>query len=282
MTFMLFIYCLYTIFILFFPSLIIFTVAETSFITQYQSLSYGNTIVSPHGIFELGFFNLGNPNKIYLGIWYKNVPLKDVVWVANGGSPIKASSILKLNRYGNLVLTYNNKVVWCTSSSETVQNPVAELLDSGNLVIRDENRTKAYTYLWQSFDYPSNTMLPGMQIGWNLKRSLSTHLIAWKSDDDPTPGDLSWGIILHPYPEICIMKGTKKYYRLGPWNGLRFSGRPLMKLNDPSNNYEFVSNKEEVYYRWSLKQTSLISRVVLNQTTKERRRYVLSKKSWTL
>ncbi|CAJ1948528.1 unnamed protein product [Sphenostylis stenocarpa] len=257
--------------------------AETSSITQSQSLSYRQTIVSPRGIFELGFFNLRNPNKIYLGIWYKNIPLQNIVWVANGGTPIRDSSaILKLNSSGNLVLTHNNTVVWCTISSEKTQNPVAELLDSGNLVIRDENEAKAEAYLWQSFDYPSNTMLPGMKVGWDLKRNLSTFLIAWKSDDDPTPGDLSWGITLHPYPEIYMMKGTEKYHRVGPWNGLRFSGRPLMTLNDPIYRYEFVSNQEEIYYRWSLKQTSLVTKVELNQSAQESQRYLWSGKSWTL
>ncbi|KAG5032983.1 hypothetical protein JHK85_016965 [Glycine max] len=41
------------------------------------------------------------------------------------------------------------------------------------------------------------------------------------------------------------MKGTKKYHRVGPWNGLCFSGgRP--KTNNPIYHYEFVSNKEEI------------------------------------
>eukprot|EP00256_Glycine_max_P032000 XP_006576519.1 G-type lectin S-receptor-like serine/threonine-protein kinase At4g27290 isoform X1 [Glycine max] len=271
------------VYILFFSSLIVFTAGETSSITQSQSLSYGKTLVSPSGIFELGFFNLGNPNKIYLGIWYKNIPLQNMVWVANSSIPIKDSSpILKLDSSGNLVLTHNNTIVWSTSSPERVWNPVAELLDSGNLVIRDENGAKEDAYLWQSFDYPSNTMLPGMKIGWDLKRNLSTCLVAWKSDDDPTQGDLSLGITLHPYPEVYMMNGTKKYHRLGPWNGLRFSGMPLMKPNNPIYHYEFVSNQEEVYYRWSLKQTGSISKVVLNQATLERRLYVWSGKSWIL
>ncbi|KAH1256594.1 G-type lectin S-receptor-like serine/threonine-protein kinase [Glycine max] len=271
------------VYILFSPSLIVFIAAETSSITLSQSLSYGKTLVSPSGIFELGFCNLGNPNKIYLGIWYKNIPLQNIVWVANGGNSIKDSfSILKLDSSGNLVLTHNNTVVWSTSSPEKAQNPVAELLDSGNLVIRDENEDKEDTYLWQSFDYPSNSMLSGMKVGWDIKRNLSTCLIAWKSDNDPTQGDLSWGIALHPYPDIYMMKGTKKYHRFGPWNGLRFSGMPLMKPNNPIYHYEFVSNQEVVYYRWSVKQTSSISKVVLNQTTLERQRYVWSGKSWIL
>ncbi|TKY66653.1 Receptor serine/threonine-protein kinase SD1-8 [Spatholobus suberectus] len=190
--------------------------------------------------------------------------------------------MLTLNRSGGLVLTHNNKDVWSTSSLRVAQNPVAELLDSGNLVIREKNEAKPEeeNYLWQSFDYPSNTMLAGMKIGWDFKRRLNRSLIAWKSGDDPTPGDLSWVIVLHPYPEIYMMKGTNKYHRLGPWNGLRFSGMPEMKPN-PVFSYKFVSNKDEVSYMWTL-QTSLITKVVLNQTTQDRPRYVWSDadKTW--
>ncbi|KAG2380699.1 Receptor-like serine/threonine-protein [Vigna angularis] len=244
----------------------VFIAAEISSLTQSQFLSNRETLVSPGGMFELGFFNLGNPNKTYLGIWYKNIPVQNIVWVANSAISINDSStILKLNSSGNLVLTQNNTVVWCTSSEEKAQNPVAELLESGNLVIRDENEAEAEAYLWQSFDHPSNTMLPGMKLGWDLKRNLSVFLKAWKSYDDPTPGDLSWGIVLHPYPEMYMMKGPKKHYRHGPWNGLRFSGRPLNTIY----HYKFVSNKGEGYFRWSLKKTSLVTKVELNQTAQE-------------
>jgi len=231
------------ILILFIPSLVSI-VQDTSSISQSQSLTYGKTIVShPLRTFELGFFNLGNPNKIYLRISYKNIPIKTVVWVANGASPINDSSaILTLKNLGNLVLAHNNMVLWCTSSSNDAQNPIAALLDSGNLVIRYESAANAEAYLWQSFNYPSNTMVVGMKIGWDIKRNLSISLVAWKSYDDPTPGDFSWGIKLYPYPDMYMMKGTKKYHKAGPWNGLRFSGWPNLMPNKVYN-YKFVSNK---------------------------------------
>ncbi|KAH1247701.1 Receptor-like serine/threonine-protein kinase SD1-8 [Glycine max] len=267
----------FILYILFVSSLVVSIAADTSSISQSQSLSFGRTIVSPNGVFELGFFNLGNPNKSYLGIWFKNIPSQNIVWVANGGNPINDSfALLSLNSSGHLVLTHNNTVVWSTSSLRETQNPVAKLLDSGNLVIRDENEVIQEAYLWQSFDYPSNTGLSGMKIGWYLKRNLSIHLTAWKSDDDPTPGDFTWGIILHPYPEIYLMKGTKKYYRVGPWNG-------SPGLINSIYYHEFVSDEEELSFTWNLKNASFLSKVVVNQTTQERPRYVWSEtESWML
>ncbi|XP_058733736.1 uncharacterized protein LOC131605396 [Vicia villosa] len=252
-----------------------------SSITESLFISDGETIVSPNGLFELAFFSLKNPNKRYLGIQFKNIPTQNVVWVANGGQPINHSSaVLTLNSSGCLVLTHNNNVVWSTNTSTKPLKPVAQLLDTGNLVIKD---IVDETYLWQSFDYPSNTLLAGMKLGWDLKRNLNRRLIAWKSDDDPTPGDFTWGVVLNNYPEIYMMKGETKYHRLGPWNGLRFSGMPEMRPN-PVFSYNFVYNKEEVYYSWNSSGSSLISKVVLNQTSNERPRYTWSKsdKSWML
>ncbi|KAK7262682.1 hypothetical protein RJT34_30257 [Clitoria ternatea] len=267
--------------LLFVPSIKYSIAVDTSSIAQSQNLPFGHTIVSPTGIFELGFFNLDNRNKIYLGIRYKSFPDQTFVWVANGGNPINDSSaILTLNSSGSLVLAHNKRAIWSTDSPKQAKNPVAELLDSGNLVIREKNQEGEGEYLWQSFDCPSNTMLAGMKIGWDLKRNVSRSLKAWKSDNDPTPSNFWWGILLHPYPEIYMMEGEKKYHRLGPWNGLRFSGMPEMRPN-PVFNYKFVSNNEEVTYMWTLK-TDLITKAVLNQTTQQRPRYVWSEveNSW--
>ncbi|CAK8577236.1 unnamed protein product [Lathyrus sativus] len=254
----------------------------TSITQSHLIIRDGDTIVSPNRLFELAFFSLKNPNKRYLGIQFKNISPQNVVWVANGGHPINDSSaVLKLNSSGSLVLTHNNKVVWSTNSSTKAQKSMAQLLDTGNLVIKDDSGDE--TYLWQSFDYPSNTLLAGMKLGWDCKRNLNRRLIAWKSDDDPTPGDFSWEVVLNKYPDIYMMKEKKKLHRLGPWNGLRFSGMPEMKPN-PVFSYNFVYNNKEVYYSWNSSDRSLISKVVLNQSINGRPRYTWSKadKSWML
>ena len=137
------------------------SIASNDISSITRSISDGETIVSPKGLFELGFFSITNPNKRYLGIRFKNIPTQNVVWVANGGKPINDSSaILKLNSSGSLVLTHNNNIVWFTNSSTNAQKPVAQLLDTGNLVIKEDSVSE--TCLWQSFDYPSNTLLSGI------------------------------------------------------------------------------------------------------------------------
>ena len=252
-------------------------------ITQSQSLSdsEGRILVSKDGVFVLGFFSPGDSTNRYLGIWYGNIPIKTVVWVANRRNPITDSSgVLMVNSSGSLVLlNQNSNVAWSANSTKEAGNSIVQLLDSGNLVLREENEENPENYLWQSFDYPSDTWLPGMKVGWDLRTRLERRLTAWKSPDDPSPGELSWGVELHEYPEIVMKKGSGEFFRTGPWNGLGFSGTPKIRATTAVYNISFVSNKDEVYFIFDMIQHSVISRAVLNQTRYERYIWVHGKRS---
>ncbi|KAM3696648.1 hypothetical protein ACJW31_06G054700 [Castanea mollissima] len=243
--------------------------------SQFLSDSKGTKLVSKDGGFVLGFISTGNSNNRYLGIWYNNIPVRTVVWVANLGNPIRDSSgLLMLNSSGSLVLfSQNRTVVWSANSTKEAGSPVVMLLDSGNLVLREKNEENPESYLWQSFDYPSDTWLPGMKLGWDLRTGLERRLTAWKSPDDPSPGELSCGIVLHNYPEIVVKNGSKIYGRTGPWNGIRFSGALWLTAN-PVYNFTFVSNKDELYFMYHTIKKSVITRAVLNQTFYVYERYI--------
>ncbi|XP_028761822.1 uncharacterized protein LOC114720342 [Neltuma alba] len=251
------------------PSLALDSLPELQFIRDN-----GTTLVSKDGTFELGFFTPGTSNRHYLGIWYKNIPVQTVVWVANRLNPINDSfATLTMTTSGNLVLSHNNTVLWSTNSTTQAESPTARLLDSGNLVVIDEAGADPEAYLWQSFDYPSDTLLPGMKYGWDLKTGKQWYLTAWKSPDDPSPGEFTSAVVLHNYPDSYIMKGTKKFYRFGPWNGVRGSGGPEIKPN-PVFEYTFVDNKDGYYYMDLINNNSVLTRLVLNETDSARYRYV--------
>ncbi|KDP38994.1 hypothetical protein JCGZ_00751 [Jatropha curcas] len=174
----------------------------------------------------------------------------------------------------NLVLiNSNNGVVWSSSNStKEAQNPVVQLLDSGNLVLRDGNNGNSGIYLWQSFDYPTDTLLAGMKIGVNLKTGLDRRLTSWKNWDDPSPGDLVWRLlVLHNYnAESTLWKGSKLWYRSGPWNGITYSFIPQLS---PIFEFYFVQNEEEVYYICLPKNKSITFRTVINETSNQRELY---------
>ena len=251
-------------------------------ITQSQSLPDGKTLVSEDGSFESGFFSPGSSTNRYVGIWYKNIPGRTVVWVANRDNPVKDnSSVLRISGEGNLVLlNRNNTVLWSTNATTRVLSPIAQLLGSGNLVLRDEKANDPQNYLWQSFDYPSDTLLPGMKVGWDFKTGLNRRLTAWKSWDDPSLGDFTWSIVPTNNPEAVMWKGSQEFYRSGPSDGIQFSGAPSLKYN-PIVNYTFVSNKDELYFTYILNDKSVISRIVMNQTIYARQRLTWNKDTQT-
>ncbi|KAK4604637.1 hypothetical protein RGQ29_012915 [Quercus rubra] len=253
----------------------------TDNITQSQFLndSKNTTLVSKEGVFVLGFFSPGDSTNRYLGIWYSNIPIKTVVWVANRRNPIiDSSGVLMVNSSGSLVLLkQNSTVVWFANSTKEAGNSMVQLLDSGNLVLREVHEENPENYLWQSFDYPSDTWLPGMKLGWDLRTGLERRLTAWKSPDDPSPGEMSYGIEHLNYPELVMKNGSEMHFRSGPWNGLGFSGVPEVEAN-PFFSFRFFSNKDEVYFTFD--QHSVISRAVLNQTQYER--YMWDNGQWKL
>uniref|UniRef100_A0A7N2LLM5 Uncharacterized protein n=1 Tax=Quercus lobata TaxID=97700 RepID=A0A7N2LLM5_QUELO len=125
-------------------------------LVQRQELKDGDELVSADGKFRLGFFNLTSNNS-YLGIWYNGDSLTNVAWVANPNAPL----------FGN----------------SEASNCSAVLLDTGNFVLHELNSDGTVKReLWQSFDYPTDTLLPGMKLGFSRKSEQAWSLKSWRSD----------------------------------------------------------------------------------------------------
>ncbi|KAL5548135.1 hypothetical protein UlMin_003366 [Ulmus minor] len=256
------------IILIFFSLSFIFAISSPlDTISVDQSLRDGESIVSAGGSFELGFFSPGNSKNKYLAIRYKKVAAGTMVWVANRDIPLSGSSgILQLSSKGILVIKNDySSNIWSSNSSVAATNPIAQLLDTGNLVVREQDDDDPANYIWQSFDYPGNTFMPGVKYGVNLVTGLNRPLISWRSEDDPSKGDYSNQMDPNGVPQFYLRKGSVIKFRSGPWNGLRFSGMPNLKPN-PIYNFEFVFTKEEVYYTYKLVSSSLLSRMVLSST----------------
>ncbi|GJW00118.1 G-type lectin S-receptor-like serine/threonine-protein kinase [Tanacetum coccineum] len=158
-------------------------------ISANQEIKDGETIISEGKMFEMGFFSPGNSTNRYLGIWYKKISSGTVVWVANRETPITdKSGMFQVSKLGVvLILKGDNSTVW-PSNSMVLMNynhvVAVQLLDNGNLVVWHQNSTNQYL-IWQSFDYPGDTLLPGMKFGKNLVTGIEWNSTSWKSPDDP-------------------------------------------------------------------------------------------------
>ncbi|KAH7544253.1 hypothetical protein JRO89_XS15G0136300 [Xanthoceras sorbifolium] len=242
------------------------TSAVQDTITPSQSIRDGETLVSAGGTFELGFFSPGNSTRRYLGIWYARVSNRTVAWVANRETPLTDhSGVLNVTQQGILVvLDGMNRRFWSSNTSRTAKNPVVQLLESGNLAVKDGNDDDPENFLWQSFDHPTDNLLPGMKLGRIFSTGLDKYLSSWKSSEDPAPGQFSLWIDPHGFPQLVIRNGSALHYRAGSWNGLRFTGTPKLSPNLQFF-YRFELNNDEVYYE-VVDEGKLMSRLFLNQS----------------
>ncbi|KAI7729972.1 hypothetical protein M8C21_008136 [Ambrosia artemisiifolia] len=234
------------------------TISDSSFLTD------GDTLVSAAGIFELGFFKPGSSQNRYLGIWYKKISYKTVVWVANREHPVPDASRLelKITDQGILGLFSNSSMIWSCNTT-TSRNVTAKLRDDGNLVLIDQQER----VLWQSFDYPSDTFLPGMKIGRDYVRRKEWYLSSWKSSDDPAPGELNLGTDTLGYPEFKLRQGALVKYRKGPWRDKLFPwGSVLSKSLALTFRVDVIINENEVSFAYNIENSSILSRVTVNSS----------------
>ncbi|CAH2078375.1 unnamed protein product [Thlaspi arvense] len=242
--------------------------ANTMSATESLTLSSNQTILSPGNVFELGFFKPSSSSRWYLGIWFKAISKRTYVWVANRDSPLSSSiGTLKISDNNLALLDQSDKPVWSTNlTGGDVRAPVvAELLDNGNLVLRDSNNNDPDEFLWQSFDFPTDTLLPEMKLGWDLKTRHNRSLRSWRSPDDLSSGDFSFKLETRGFPEIFLWNRESRVYRSGPWNGIRFSGVPEMQAFDYIV-FNFTASNEEVSYSFRVTKNNMYSRLTLSST----------------
>ena len=187
--------------------------------TTQVIIEANTTISSKNKTFELGFFNTNG--NWYLGIWYSSISPQTYIWVANRERPIKniTSSSLEITQTGRLVVKdSSNSIVWSSTNLETGIG--LELLENGNLVLLTGDGMVS----WQSFDYPTDTWLPGMNL------TTTRGLTSWRSLKDPSPG--LYSLRLRPdYGGLeLIFHGSKPYWSTGNWTGEAFANVPEMRV----------------------------------------------------
>ena len=108
-------------------------------------------------------------------------------------------------------------------------------------MFKDEYSEK--NVIWQGFDHPTNTHLPGMRIGWNKKT-------------------------VENNPQVFIYSGAERLMRMGPWNGVTFSGYPEFTVSgaDQVSKLIYTDNEEEIFWYYTINNPANISIFVLNET----------------
>lgn len=267
--------------ILFFLGTLAAAQAASDILTKGSNLTDGETLVSANGSFTLGFFSTrGMPERRYLGIWFtvSNSSTDAVCWVANRDRPLgDTSGVLAISDTGNLLLVDGSgRTAWSSNTTAGAASLTVKLLESGNIVLFDGNgegrEDDVVVKLWQSFDHPTNTLLPGAKIGINLWSGGGWSLTSWRSPDDPSSGDLRYVMVRRGglLPEIMMLDSSDAIrYRTGVWNGRWFSGVPEMYYSYSDRFvFQVTVSPSEVSFSYTAKPGApSLSRVVLNGST---------------
>ncbi|XP_021717374.1 G-type lectin S-receptor-like serine/threonine-protein kinase At2g19130 [Chenopodium quinoa] len=228
------------------------------------------TIVSATGLFELGFHKPGNTSNYYIAIWYKKIPGKAVIWVANRDKPVsdKYTSNLRILNDGNIVLVTKGfkEPIWSTNLKYNSSRPVeAVLLDNGNLVIRDGSNSSSP--LWQSFDHPTDTLMPDGKLGLNKLSKSSQVLTSWKNLEDPGKGLFTVERDPNANQFIMMWNRTEQYWTSGLWDPEQriFSLVPELRfLKTQLYSFSYVDNENESYITYSVHNPSIVTRLVMD------------------
>uniref|UniRef100_A0A2N9G7Q3 Receptor-like serine/threonine-protein kinase n=2 Tax=Fagus sylvatica TaxID=28930 RepID=A0A2N9G7Q3_FAGSY len=178
---------------------------QSSLISMGSSLTHPSSWLSPSNRFAFGFYPQGS--GFVVGVWLVSEDNKTVVWTANRDDPpLNSKSILYFTKDGKLLLQteQGQKQLIATGAKDPVS--YAAMLDSGNFVIYD----KDFKVIWQSFDFPTDTILGGQTLFANsqLLSSLNKsdhstgqfhllmqsdgNLVLYPANSGDTPEDAYW------------------------------------------------------------------------------------------
>ena len=134
---------------------------------------------------------------------------------------------------------------------------VTQLLDTGNLVLiqNDDKRV-----VWQGFDYPTDNLIPYMKLGLDRRTDFNRFLTSCKFPTDPGTGKNSLRINTSGSAQFFLYQCSEPLWRSGNWNGLRWSGLPMM-MHRTIINASFLNNQDEISYMFTVVNAPVLSRM---------------------
>ena len=209
------------------------------FITEYGA-SYRATPLfgSPY---QLMWYN-ATPGQFYLGLRMglrRSESLFRWVWDANRGKPVGEKATLTFGKDGNLVLAEaNGRVVWSTGTANKGVVGIRIIPGAGNIVLYN----KAGKFVWQSFDFPTDTLLPGQ----SLRLKGPSKLVSRKSESENSNGKYSF--VVEPKGMALYLGG---FSQLLPY--FNYFGSPFGRLTFNKPTDVTFSPEPESSFAWELK-----------------------------
>ncbi|EXB28979.1 G-type lectin S-receptor-like serine/threonine-protein kinase RLK1 [Morus notabilis] len=155
-------------FLISFLTLLCFSTAQTQ-----RNISLGSSLTAVNndnssweslsGDFAFGFLKIGKEGFL-IAIWFNKIAEKTVVWSANGNNLVQQGSKVELTNLGLILRDPKGNQKWSSGISGTGV-AYGDMLDTGNFVVANQNSSN----LWESFDNPTDTLLPSQTLSLNMK-----------------------------------------------------------------------------------------------------------------
>jgi hypothetical protein len=221
--------------------------AEDDSLMPGDTLNATSTLCSKQGTYCMTF-----DQTRYLSIFSSNT--KWIVWIANRKQPVddENSAVLSLDYSGVLKIEYRNKkpiILYNSTKPFSNSTIVATLLDTGNFKLQD---IQTKTVLWQSFDHPTDSLLPGMKLGVNHKTGEKWSLVSRLSESVLAPGPfrLEW----EPKRKELVIKRKEKVF----WtSGELMKNGTFEYISGEDFKYTIVSNNDEEYFTYETPNDNL-------------------------
>ena len=185
--------------ILFF--LLLSTICNVEAQQRQTNISLGSTLsptttsswLSPSGLYAFGFYQQANGYAV--GVFLAGIPQKTVIWTANRDNPPALKDVtLNFTNDGRLVMQSAQGKETSIASLGGVTS--ASMLNSGNFALFNSDGG----IVWQTFDYPTDTILQGqhLSVGKELVSSTGIFRLAMQKDGNLAQypvgtKDLFWG-----------------------------------------------------------------------------------------
>ncbi|KAK9067871.1 hypothetical protein SSX86_011982 [Deinandra increscens subsp. villosa] len=243
-----------------------FPATGVSTINVGDQLNQTSHLVSHGNNFTLGFFTIPATNYIYLGIWYTFDEQFRKVWVANPSTPIIESTshvltidpttgkLIIVSGGGSTVVNMNMNMNMIMNISDNEFDPgrnlTATLGDDGNFQLKSGTDDRI---LWQSFDHPTNVLLPGMKIGSDLRTGKIWNLTSWLSDEIPNSGafTMSWEPKGEDSQRFLVRQRGQPYWTSGDLRDQNFEFMNVNSLLLSRYTLSYVYNDYERYFSFS-------------------------------
>ncbi|GKV42657.1 hypothetical protein SLEP1_g50033 [Rubroshorea leprosula] len=206
------------------------------------------------GDFELGFGRVPDQqDRFLLAIWFAKIPEETIVWSANGDKPLQIESRLELNSSGLILRAPSGMELWWINSAQDGIGGVshAAMLDTGNFVITGRNSDN----IWESFQNPTDTILPGQELG------LSSTLSSAFSETSYKKGKFqlrftSESLVLNQI-DVYTGKPFQFYFNITDGSGLIFNKSGYIQIRKSDGSIvkigpENTNPIQDIYYRATL------------------------------